>query len=115
MGANIIKEAKKCIQCKKPQCVVGCPINTPIPEGINLLLNGNLNTAAEIFFENNPLSVVCSLVCANEHQCEGNCILGKKGDPVHISAIENYISGYGLNIFDLKPKEKLNGRRIWCR
>ncbi len=109
MGKHIIDEAKRCLQCKNPRCQKGCPINTPIPEVIDLLLEGNINKAGETLFKNNPLSVVCSLVCPHENQCEGNCILGKKSSPVHISTIENYISDYSLNVMDLKPKEKLKG------
>jgi len=109
VGKHIIDEAKRCLQCKNPRCQKGCPINTPIPEVIDLLLEGNINKAGETLFKNNPLSVVCSLVCPHENQCEGNCILGKKSSPVHISTIENYISDYSLNVMDLKPKEKLKG------
>ncbi|WP_432663803.1 NAD(P)-dependent oxidoreductase [Wukongibacter baidiensis] len=109
MGKHIIDEAKRCLQCKNPRCQKGCPINTPIPEVIDLLLEGNINKAGETLFKNNPLSVVCSLVCPHENQCEGHCILGKKSSPVHISTIENYISDYSLNVMDLKPKKKLKG------
>lgn len=109
MGRHIIDEAKRCLHCKNPKCQKGCPINTPIPEVIDLLLEGNINEAGEKLFKNNPLSVVCSLVCPHEKQCEGNCILGIKSSPVHISTIENYISDYSLNVMDLKPKEKLKG------
>ncbi|MTI65219.1 MAG: NAD(P)-dependent oxidoreductase [Firmicutes bacterium] len=110
MGEHIVDEAKRCLQCKKPKCVEGCPINTEIPEFIRLLLEGDINKSGEILFKNNPLSVVCSLVCPHEKQCEGHCILGKKSSPVQISSIENYISDYSLDILDLKPKEKLKGK-----
>lgn len=109
MGKHIIDEAKRCLQCKNPRCQKGCPINTPIPEVIDLLLKGDINKAGETLFKNNPLSVICSLVCPHENQCEGNCVLGIKSSPVHISTIENYISDYSLNVMDLKPKKKLKG------
>ena len=67
-------------------------INTNIPVMIEQFLNGNIDEAGQMLFDNNPLSIVCSLVCDHEKQCEGHCILGKKGSPVHISSIENYIS-----------------------
>lgn len=105
----MVDEAQRCLQCKKPACRKGCPIDTPIPEFINSLLGGDIRASGEMLFRNNPLSVICSLVCPHEKQCEGNCILGKKSNPVHISAIENYISDYSLDIMDLKPKEKLEG------
>lgn len=85
-------EADRCLGCKVPQCQKGCPIHTPIPEVIRLLKDKKLDEAGKILFENNPLTTVCSLVCNHENQCEGHCVLGKKGAPVHFSTIENYIS-----------------------
>ncbi len=92
MGLHVINEAKRCLNCKKPMCREGCPIHTPIPQMIAAFLNGNLDEAGEMLFENNPLSLVCSLICNHENQCEGHCVLGKKGAPVQISSIEHYIS-----------------------
>lgn len=92
MANHIVDEARRCLQCKKPQCREGCPIQTDIPGAIRLLLDGKLDEAGLMLFENNPLTTVCSLVCNHEGQCEGHCILGKKGAPVHFSAIEHYIS-----------------------
>lgn len=97
MADHVINEAKRCLNCKVPMCRKGCPINTPIPMMIQEFLNGGIHNAGEMVFENNPLSIVCSLVCDHEAQCEGHCILGRKGSPVHISSIENYISN---NYFD---------------
>lgn len=99
MGRHIVEEASRCLQCKKPQCKVGCPVNTPINEVIKMLLDGEIEQAGKMLFDNNPLSVVCSLVCPHENQCEGHCILGRKNRPVQISSIENYISSYYLNKF----------------
>ncbi|MDF2841404.1 MAG: FAD-dependent pyridine nucleotide-disulfide oxidoreductase, partial [Clostridia bacterium] len=109
MAKYIVDEAKRCLKCKNPSCAKGCPVSTPIPEVISLLLDGEMNKAGKMLFMNNPLSVVCSLVCAHENQCEGNCILGKKSKPVQISAIENYISDYRLDVMSLKPEKKLQG------
>ena len=92
MAVHIIHEAKRCLQCKKPLCKTGCPIGTAIPEMIAMLLEVGINDAGKMLIENNPLSLVCSLVCNHERQCEGHCILGKKGNPIHISSIEHYIS-----------------------
>ncbi len=92
MSIHVIEEANRCLQCKNPMCRKGCPINTNIPEMIRLLKEDQIMEAAYMLFNNNPLSVVCSLVCNHEKQCEGHCVRGIKGDPVHISAIENYIS-----------------------
>ena len=109
MGLHAIDEAKRCLNCKKPACVEGCPISTPVPAMIRMFLDGQMADAAEMVFENNPLSVICSLVCDHEKQCEGHCVKGIKGEPVHISSIENYISD---TCFD---KMKLGyGRRFCC-
>lgn len=109
MARHVVDEAKRCLQCKNPSCSKGCPVSTPIPEVIKLLLDGEVNKAGKLLFTNNPLSVVCSLVCNHEKQCEGNCILGKKSNPVQISAVENYISDYRLDVMSLKPSNKLQG------
>ncbi len=109
MAEHVLDKAKKCLQCKNPRCEQGCPINTPIKEMIHLLLEGNINKAGEIVFKNNPLSIVCSLVCPHERQCEGNCIRGIKSSPVKIGDIENYISDYSLDLIDLTPSEKREG------
>ena len=97
MAIHVINEAKRCLNCKKPMCREGCPIHTPIPDMIHTFLEGDINQAGEMVFENNPLSIVCSLICNHENQCEGHCVLNRKGSPVHISSIENYISE---NYFD---------------
>lgn len=97
MAINVIDEAKRCLNCKKPMCREGCPIKTPIPTMIHTFLEGDINAAGEMVFENNPMSMVCSLICNHENQCEGHCVLNHKGAPVHISSIENYISD---NYFD---------------
>lgn len=97
MGNFVISEAKRCLQCKRPLCKEGCPVNTPFNEIVKLLLEGNINEAGEKLFNNNPLSVVCSLVCPHANQCEGHCVMGRKGSPIKVSMVENYISDYYLN------------------
>ncbi|MDO4620230.1 MAG: NAD(P)-dependent oxidoreductase [Lachnospiraceae bacterium] len=92
MPVHVISEANRCLQCKKPLCQMGCPIHTPIPQFIKAFKENRLNEAGQMIFDNNPLSIVCSLVCNHGGQCEGHCIQGKKGVSVHISSIENYIS-----------------------
>lgn len=100
MPIHILDEANRCLQCKNPQCVKGCPIHTDIPGMIKHFRDNSINQAGKELFKNNPLSVICSLVCAHERQCEGHCVLGKKGTPVHISSIENYISDSCLDKMD---------------
>ncbi|MBQ4600258.1 MAG: NAD(P)-dependent oxidoreductase [Oscillospiraceae bacterium] len=92
MALHVMDEANRCLGCKVPQCQKGCPINTPIPEVIKLLKENKLDEAGWLLFENNPLTTVCSLICNHEKQCEGHCVLGRKGAPVHFSTIESYIS-----------------------
>ena len=92
MALHVMDEANRCLGCKNPQCRKGCPINTPIPEVIKLLKENKLDEAGWMLFENNPLTTVCSLICNHEKQCEGHCVLGRKGAPVHFSVIEQYIS-----------------------
>ena len=89
---NLTEEAKRCISCKIPFCEKGCPVSTPIKETIKMYLNNKVLEAGDILFKNNPLSIVCSLVCPHEKQCEGNCILNKKSYGVRFGKIENDIS-----------------------
>lgn len=96
MGKHIIEEASRCLQCKKPLCSRGCPLSTPVNKMVELLLAGEMREAGALLFENNPLSVVCSLICPHENFCEGHCILGRKSSPVQVSDIENYVSSYYL-------------------
>lgn len=111
MSLHVINEAKRCLNCKNPLCRKGCPIGTAIPQMIQDFLNNNIGEAGKRLFENNPLSLVCSLVCDHEKQCEGHCILGKKGSSVHISSIENYISDNYLDRFTPQPQPS-NGMTV---
>ena len=104
MSVHVIDEANRCLQCTNPRCREnGCPIHTDIPKMIRLFKENRMMEAAEMLFENNPLSMICSLVCNHGNQCEGNCVRGIKGEPVHISSIENYISDSCFERLDLKP------------
>lgn len=111
MALHVMDEANRCLQCKVPQCQKGCPIGTDIPTAIRLLKENKLDEAGKMLFENNPLTTVCSLVCNHENQCEGHCVLGKKGAPVHFSTIENYISSTFANKMTKGPAPS-NGKRV---
>lgn len=111
MAYHVLNEAKRCLNCKKPMCREGCPINTPIPEMIHTLLTGNIDDAGKMLFDNNPLSMICSLVCNHENQCEGHCVLNRKGAPVHASVIENYISSYYFHRLRFADIQK-NGKKV---
>ena len=107
MALNIVSEANRCLQCKKPMCMTGCPIRTPIPEIIALFKEKKLMEAGQRLFENNPMSVVCATVCDHGSQCAGHCILGKKGSPVRFYEIEKFISDAYLDRMDTEtPAEK---------
>ncbi|MGN0323280.1 MAG: NAD(P)-dependent oxidoreductase [Oliverpabstia sp.] len=109
MSLHIIDEANRCLNCKKPMCQQGCPVHTPIPRVIQMFKEHKMTEAGETLFQNNPLSVVCSIVCNHEMQCEGHCVLGKKGNPIHFRSIENYISDGYLDRMEIEKKEK-NGK-----
>ena len=100
------EEADRCLLCKKPRCRENCPIDTPIPEVISLYKEGKIHEAGEILFNNNPLSVVCALVCPHEDQCKGNCIRGIKGEPIKFHEMEAEISGKYLDDLDLENVAK---------
>lgn len=106
MAIHELDEAKRCLNCKNPLCRKGCPINTPIPQMIQSFKAGQLEEAGQMLFENNPMSLICSLICNHESQCEGHCILGRKGQPVHISSIENYISDTCFERIDMQKDKR---------
>jgi glutamate synthase (NADPH/NADH) small chain len=108
---HIINSAQTCLDCKKPRCQTGCPVGTPIAEMIRLFLSGDIKEAGEKVFQNNPLSIICSLVCPHEKHCEGHCILNKKSIPVNVGGIENYISTYYMNYREFE-KPTPNGRNL---
>lgn len=111
MAHNVIAEAKRCLNCKNPLCRKGCPINTPIPLFISSFLDGDIKKAGKMLFENNPLSVVCSIVCNHGDQCQGHCVRGIKGEPVEISTIENFISSHYLDSLEVERAEP-NGIKV---
>lgn len=106
MAKHIIEETKRCLQCKVPLCRDrGCPVKTEIPTMIQKLLEDRIKEAGEMLFANNPLSVICALICPVERLCEKNCVLAKAGNPIQISSIEHYISYYFLDKVENKSKK----------
>ena len=107
---ELVIEANRCYMCKNPKCQVNCPIDTPVPEIIGLFKEGQIAKAGEILFKNNPLSLVCSIVCPHEDQCKGNCIRGIKDEPVSFCDIERHISKYYLENIRLEKENDLDER-----
>ncbi len=107
-------EARRCIQCKKPGCVGGCPVDVKIPEFIKEISEGRFIEAALKLKETNGLPAVCGRVCPQEDQCEKECILGKKGEPVAIGRLERFAADYERNSgkVAIPPAVKSNGKKI---
>ena len=87
-------EAKRCLNCKKPQCVTGCPVQINIPAFIQKVAEGDFAEAARIISEDSALPAVCGRVCPQEIQCEGKCVLGKKGEPIAIGKLERFVGDW---------------------
>ena len=112
MAIHVVEEANRCLGCKRAMCQIkGCPVHTPIPEVIHLFKERKMDEAGALLFDNNPMSAVCSLICNHSNQCEGNCIQGRKENPVHFSSIESYISRTFLDRYQPKRAEP-NGKSV---
>ncbi len=107
-------EASRCLQCKKPGCVDGCPVGVDIPGFINLITQGDMTGTIRNLWSKNSLPAVCGRVCPQEIQCEGNCILGKKGDPVAIGNLERFAADYerAHGKGELPPKQPPTGKKV---
>jgi glutamate synthase (NADPH/NADH) small chain len=89
-----LAEAQRCIQCPKPQCIQGCPVEVNIPAFIKETKEKNFDQAAKIIKEKNSLPAICGRVCPQENQCQKFCVLGKKGDPMAIGRLERFVADY---------------------
>lgn len=107
-----IKEASRCINCKKPLCISGCPVSIDIPAFIQEIKKRNLNEAGKILTKYTSLPAVCGRVCPQETQCEGKCILGIKGEPVNIGKLEKFIGDYLLENNIIVAPIKKNNKKI---
>jgi len=109
-----MKEAERCLQCKKPACIEDCPVSVDIPGFIKLIKEGEFTKSIRKIWEKNALPAVCGRVCPQEIQCEGKCILGKKGDSVAIGNLERFVAdlereqGSG----ELPPKAEPTGKKV---
>jgi glutamate synthase (NADPH/NADH) small chain len=109
--STIKSEAQRCLKCKVPGCAKGCPVATPIPQVMSMFLEGKLEEAGELLFNNNPLSAITSIVCPHDRNCKGHCILGKKNQPIEFYKVEQYVSRFYLETFQ-PPQVKKNGKKI---
>lgn len=105
-----ITEAKRCLNCKNPTCIQGCPIEHDIPGFVHELSMGNIGGAMQIINEKSNLPAICGRVCPHEKQCEGHCILNKKGNPVKVGSLERFIADFDSEMKlikrRLKPKDR---------
>ncbi len=108
------EEAARCIQCKKPSCVNGCPVGIDIPGFIGLITEGDLTGAIRLVWSKNALPAVCGRVCPQEIQCEGLCIVGKRGEPVAIGNLERFVADWEREngTGALPPKAEPTGKRV---
>lgn len=107
-AAMAMMEAERCIRCKKPVCIDGCPVSVKIPDFIQMIAEGKFKEAAAILKEDNALPAVCGRVCPQEEQCEKVCTVGKKNPPVAIGYLERFAADWereniGLQIAEKKP------------
>ncbi|MDV2482398.1 NADPH-dependent glutamate synthase [Methanoculleus sp. Wushi-C6] len=108
-----IAEAERCLQCKKPLCVRGCPVCIDIPAFIGHVAEGNFPEAARALKEQNMLPAICGRVCPQETQCEGVCVLGNKETPIRIGAIERFVADWErANDPSLPDVAKPTGKRV---
>ncbi len=92
-----VAEARRCLHCKKPLCVGSCPVSIQIPDFVAAIAKGDFEEAYQIISRDSSLPAVCGRVCPQESQCEGSCILGRKGDPIAIGALERFAADHHRN------------------
>lgn len=100
-----IEEATRCLNCKQRFCVEGCPVNVPIPEFIQYIIEEDFEKAYETITSENALPAICGRVCPQENQCEGKCIRARKGEPVGIGRLERFVADYMIENSKKIPKQ----------
>jgi len=110
---QVKEEASRCLQCPKPQCVQGCPVEIRIPAFIKLIREGKYEEAAAEIKEKNALPAICGRVCPQEEQCQRFCVLGKVGDPVSIGRLERFVADWEReNGVKVPDKPSPTGRKV---
>lgn len=108
-----MEEASRCLNCKNPRCVSKCPVSIKIPRFIEQVKLGNFEEAAKIIAESSALPAVCGRVCPQESQCEGQCVLGIKGEAVAIGKLERFVADWSMeNQIDLSETLPKNGKKV---
>ena len=108
-----IEEAGRCLKCKNPKCVEGCPVNVRIPEFIAKVQEGDFKAAYEIISSTNALPALSGRVCPQETQCEARCVRGIKGEPVAIGRLERFVADwYRENVNEMPAKVESNGIKV---
>ena len=108
-----VEESQRCLGCKKPKCVEGCPVSINIPAFIEAVKEEKFEEAFKVISESSSLPAVCGRVCPQESQCEGKCIRGIKGDPVSIGKLERFVADWAREN-GIKPEApaKKNGKKV---
>jgi len=108
------QEAARCLVCKKPACIEGCPVNVDIPSFLQLIVQGDFAAAARRIKQTNALPAICGRVCPQESQCEARCVLGKRFEPVAIGRLERFAADYERenNLVQLPAKASPRGQRV---
>jgi glutamate synthase (NADPH/NADH) small chain len=109
-----VAEATRCLRCKKPACVDGCPVDVDIPGFVGLVAEGDFAGAARVIRQKNALPAICGRVCPQDDQCEKACLLGKKGEPLAIGALERFAADFERETDQvaMPSREKKTGRRV---
>ena len=108
-----VAEANRCLNCKNPKCVAGCPVNIRIPDFIRAVKEGDTAKAYDIISQSSSLPAVCGRVCPQERQCEGQCIRGVKGDPVSIGKLERFVAEWAKEHgMKMKCALRQTGRKV---
>ncbi len=106
-------EAQRCLKCKNPQCVKGCPVAISIPEFIQKVEDGDVEEAYKVIGKSSALPAICGRVCPQESQCEGKCIRGIKGEPISIGKLERYVADWAReNNIEPEKASELNGKKV---
>ncbi len=108
-----VEEAARCLQCKNRPCTNGCPVNVPIPDFIAKIAQNDFEGAYDVITSENALPAICGRVCPQENQCEGQCVRGRKGEPVGIGRLERFAADYHMANAESKPvRIEKNGKKV---